>query len=75
MKIMKTIVVEGEGIALDRLLFEVTGREDMVPATLDANPGLARLGPILPAGTAIRVPEPTDAEEIAVVPIVTLWSE
>lgn len=75
MKITRTVVVEGDGIALDRLLFDVTGREDLVPGVLDANPGLAALGPVLPVGTVIRIPEASAAEEIAVIETTRLWDE
>lgn len=75
MKILKTIEVTGDGVALDALLFQLLGREDMVPATLDANPGLAALGPILPAGTKIAIPAPITPEAAPAAEIVTLWSE
>ena len=75
MIITRTIVVEGDGLALDALLFETYGREDLVPLALDANPGLAALGPILPAGTVIRMPDPPAiVAEPAEMPV-SLWSE
>jgi phage tail protein X len=75
MTIFKTIMIEGDGAALDRVIFEATGREDHVPAVLDANPGLAQLGPILPAGTQIRIPALPTVEALPVQPVVRLWSE
>ncbi|MBV8971481.1 MAG: tail protein X [Sphingomonadaceae bacterium] len=42
---------------LDAMLWRLTGRGGTVEATLDANPGLADLGPWLPDGTAVAVPE------------------
>ena len=75
MRIARTIIVEGDGIALDRLVFEIMGREDLVPAVLAANPGLAALGPILPVGTRFVIPEPSSVETIAVIPTVKLWDE
>lgn len=75
MKIAKTVMVEGDRIALDALVFDITGREDMVAAVLDANPGLAAKGPILPIGTLVKIPEKGAAEETAPVQTVTLWSE
>jgi phage tail protein X len=75
MKIARTLIVEGDGMALDRLVFETTGREDLVPAVLDANPGLAAIGPILPAGTVVKIPV-APIETVAPTPAtVTLWSE
>lgn len=75
MKIVRTVIVEGEGIALDALLFRLTGREDMVPAVLDVNPDLAAIGPILPAGTQVKIPDMPAEEAIATIATVTLWSE
>jgi phage tail protein X len=75
MKIVKTIIVEGEGIALDALVFETTGRVDLVALVLDANPGLAAKGPILPAGTQVKIPEAPEPEAVTTIPTVTLWSE
>lgn len=75
MKIARTIMVEGDGIALDRLLFDVMGREDLVPAVLDANPGLSQLGPILPVGTRIVIPEPPAIETVQTISTVKLWDE
>lgn len=75
MNIFKTIVIEGDGAVLDRVIFEVTGREDHVPAVLDANPGLARLGPVLPPGTVIRIPALPVSAAVDAQPVATLWSE
>lgn len=75
MKIAKIVMVEGDRIALDALVFEVTGREDMVAAVLDANPGLAAKGPILPVGTLVKIPEASAAETSEPDQAVTLWSE
>lgn len=43
---------------LDRVAKAIyrTEREGTVEALLDANPGLAALGPILPRGTVLKVP-------------------
>jgi phage tail protein X len=75
MKIIKTIMIEGDNAVLDRVIFEATGREDQVPAVLDANPGLAQLGPVLPVGTLIKVPESPLEDVVETLPITTLWSE
>lgn len=75
MRIAATLMVEGEGIALDALVFDATGREDLVPLVLDANPGLARLGPILPPGTAVKIPEAAPAADVPVIATVKLWDE
>lgn len=54
----EVIVVRGEGLSLDLLLWRkhgVRGRE-LVEAALALNPGLAGLGPYLPLGTAVTLP-------------------
>ncbi|SHE79594.1 P2-like prophage tail protein X [Loktanella atrilutea] len=42
-----------------------------VESVLDANPGLAALGLILPAGTRITLPDLPDQAKL--IPVVTLW--
>lgn len=53
------IVVQQQGATLDLLLWRIHGRrgQDLVEAALVANPGLAALGPVIPLGTAIVVPD------------------
>lgn len=69
------IVVKGDDIALDLLLWRrfKSYRPGFVERVLDANPGLADLGPILPIGTEVTVP--LDAPELkpAERPVVRLW--
>ena len=51
--------IKGEGIVLDLLLhrkYGVRGRE-LVEQTLVLNPGLAALGPVLPLGTRVLLPD------------------
>lgn len=46
-----------QGDTLDELLWRETGRgSGLVEAVLDANPGLAGIGPILPDGHAVLLP-------------------
>ena len=45
-----------EGDLLDAICRAVLGSEAHVPAVLAANPGLAGLGPIYPAGILITLP-------------------
>ena len=63
-----SLKVELEDVSLDQLVFEyawtilndrlAAGRlRGLFEATLDANPGLAELGPILPLGQVVHVPE------------------
>lgn len=54
----ETVTIEGQGITIDLLLwrrFGVVG-QTLVPATLALNPGLAALGPVLPAGRRVVLP-------------------
>jgi len=55
----ETITVRGEDITVDLLLFRkygVRGR-GLVETLYSQNPGLSALGPVLPLGTVIIVPE------------------
>lgn len=47
-----------QGDTLDLICWRHYGRTaGVVEQVLDANPGLARLGPILPHGTLVQLPE------------------
>lgn len=54
-----------EGDTLDALVWRVYGRLDgrLVERVLEVNPGLAALGPILPAGTKVSLIENPGAAE------------
>lgn len=55
----ESVTVKGEGLTLDLILWRrygVRGRS-LVEAALAANPGLAMLGPELPLGTVIIIPD------------------
>jgi phage tail protein X len=60
------------GDTADIIAWVIYGRQDgrLVETLLDANPGLADLGPVLPAGIRVAVP---DAPEPARVEGVRLW--
>lgn len=45
-------------------------RSGATEAVLDANPGLAKLGPVLPLGTLIELPDLAPVESVATV---SLW--
>lgn len=61
-----------QGDTLDALLWRDAALGPAALASvLDANPGLAGLGPVLPAGTAVIVPEA--APSAATLPLVNLW--
>lgn len=56
---METIIVQRSRTTVDLLLwrrFGIAGAQ-LVEATLQLNPGLAGLGPILPTGTNVVLPD------------------
>ncbi|MGL4869870.1 MAG: tail protein X [Aeromonas veronii] len=60
-----------DGDVLDEVVYRhYQGREDALAHVLNANPGLARLGPYLPLGHQITLPELPTAEKKRI----TLWS-
>lgn len=60
-----------EGDVLDQICLRHYARTGTVETVLDANPGLAAVGAILPAGVEIELPELPDSE--AVIDTVRLW--
>lgn len=58
---------------LDALCLRELGAERHAAAVLGLNPGLAALGPILPAGAGILLPEALAAQTAAVATPVRLW--
>ncbi|WP_295855149.1 tail protein X [uncultured Xylophilus sp.] len=66
---MQARTVQNESV--DALCWRVLGRTGgVVEATLQANPGLAARGPLLPAGVLVELPETPAAPER---PTVKLW--
>jgi len=62
-----------QGDTLDAICYRVFGRTaGVVEAALASNNGLADLGPVLPAGTQVTLPEPADAVQ-PTVELVQLW--
>lgn len=51
-----TPYMTSDGDMLDAICKRELGSEAHVPAVLDANPGLAALGPVYEAGITIRLP-------------------
>jgi phage tail protein X len=52
-------VIAQQGDTVDALCFRHLGRtKSVVEATLEANPGLADYGPVLPQGLAVDLPDP-----------------
>lgn len=54
------IIIEGEGITVALLVWRRwrAPMPGLVEAIYSMNPGLAALGPVLPVGTAVRMPVP-----------------
>ncbi|MBB1200558.1 phage tail protein [Enterobacteriaceae bacterium 89] len=64
-------VITQQGDTLDVLCARYYGRtRDVFEAVLIANPGLAELGPVLPYGTRIELPE---VQASASVESINLW--
>lgn len=76
-----TIKVAGVGITVAKLLWRHGGRRGNTSArlteTLELNPGLAALGPVLPLGTKVTLPDlpPTTPQTRAAVPAVSLFDD
>lgn len=47
-----------QGETVDQIALRCYGDTAMTPAIIEANPGLAALGPFLPHGTLVHLPEP-----------------
>lgn len=63
-----------QGETLDALCYRVLGRTDGVTeAALAANPGLADLGPILPQGHPVNLPDTTQTAQSETA-LVQLWN-
>jgi len=60
-----------DGDMLDRICWHHYGFESAVTAVLEANPGLADYGPVLPAGILIRLPDLSKPNET--IDTVRLW--
>lgn len=69
---MATIYTTMQGEMVDMICRRAYGDESgFVERVLDVNPGLAEIGPILPIGTRVLLPDlPKAAQELK---IVSLW--
>ena len=67
-------LVARSGDKLDLMLWRDAGLgPSELTRVLDANPGLADLGPILSLGTIVTVPATADANATRVCPLIQLW--
>ena len=65
-------VIAAQGDTVDSLCWQYYGRTTGVTeAVLDANPGLAEFGPIIPHGTAVILPDAAPQPEQR--QVVNLW--
>lgn len=55
-------VISQEGDTVDLIAYYRFGVHGMEEAILEATPGLAALGPVLPVGTIVRIPIPLVAD-------------
>jgi phage tail protein X len=63
-----------QGETLDALCWRVLGRTDgITEAALAANPGLADLGPVLPLGISVNLPDTVQATQSQTA-LVQLWN-
>ncbi|WP_062731886.1 tail protein X [Sphingobium abikonense] len=68
-------LVARQGDTLDQLLWREAGLgPGKITPVLDANPGLADLGSILPLGTVVIVPASEEAATTRTLPLIQLWS-
>ncbi|WP_198475204.1 tail protein X [Aquamicrobium zhengzhouense] len=69
------VTIRGENITLDLLLWRRHGvrGQGLVEETLALNPNLASLGPIIPLGTVVRLPDLPVRQEPAPRKVVSLF--
>ncbi|MFG0467018.1 tail protein X [Pseudomonas putida] len=65
-------VIANQGDTVDAICWRYYGRTaGVTEAVLDANPGLADLGPVIPHGTAVTLPDAAPQAEQR--QVVNLW--
>lgn len=64
-----------QGDTLDSLCWRHLGTSAAVEAALELNPGLAALGPVLPNGHPVTLPDqsPLAAQSTQTTPLLQLW--
>lgn len=70
-------VMRLNGMSLSKIIWRRFKRpmEGLAEQTLELNPGLAALGPILPYKTEFNLPIPVIQEEVKLVPVVRIWGK
>jgi phage tail protein X len=69
---MKATIITRDNDMLDAICKRHYGRESLVPAVLEANPHLAKLPALLPAGVEIILPEISDTPSS--LPEIRIWN-
>jgi phage tail protein X len=71
----QSFTIKRERLTLDLLLFQAYGPEgqDLVEEALLLNPGLAALGPVIPLGTTVTIPDRPSTDQFTVRPVVSLF--
>jgi phage tail protein X len=71
----ETVTVQGENLTLDLILWRKHGKigQDLVEQALELNPGLAALGPVLPLGTKVTLPDRPASAQRKARPVVSLF--
>ncbi|HEV7293120.1 MAG TPA: tail protein X [Devosia sp.] len=71
----QTITIRREGLTLDLLLFQSYGPSgrDLLEIAFGINPGLADLGPIIPLGTTVTIPDRPVGSALSSRPVVSLF--
>lgn len=70
---MATTVTAIQGDTVDSLCWRHLGSSDAVEATLELNPGLAAIGPVLPIGQAVILPEESAEPAAKTTQLIQLW--
>jgi hypothetical protein len=71
---MATTVTARHGETVDEVCWRALGyTRTVVEQVLELNPGLAALGPRLPAGTVITLPEASSSATAQTLETVSLW--
>lgn len=65
-------VISRQGDTVDSLCWQHLGSTDAVEQVLALNPGLAALGPVLPMGTVVTLPDPATTTPTTQ-PTINLW--
>ncbi|HJW26424.1 MAG TPA: tail protein X [Rhodocyclaceae bacterium] len=64
-------VIAQQGDTVDSLCWRHLGSSKPVEETLEANPGLSAIGPVLPIGTPVDLPDQVSAVQTTT--LINLW--